>query len=85
MMKVELLLAADCPHADRARELLSECLGRLGLAMEVQERTGDYPSPTILVDGVDVMARSAGGPTIQACRLDVPTVEGIETALRGVR
>jgi hypothetical protein len=83
LMRVELLLAPGCPHADRARALLSESLGRLGLAVAVLERTGDYPSPTILVDGVDVMTLTAGSPTMQACRLDLPTTERVETALRG--
>ncbi|HET6213517.1 MAG TPA: MerR family DNA-binding protein, partial [Micromonosporaceae bacterium] len=79
---IELLLAPGCPHADGARNLLSRCLDRLGLDVPVLERTGDYPSPTVLVDGVDVMTQARGRRTMQACRLDLPTAERIETALR---
>ncbi|SCL31994.1 Alkylmercury lyase [Micromonospora rhizosphaerae] len=41
---------------------------------------GDYPSPSILVNGVDVMGGSGDGSA--ACRLDLPTEERIRAALR---
>ncbi|MFE9695090.1 alkylmercury lyase family protein [Micromonospora sp. NPDC005806] len=41
---------------------------------------GDYPSPSILVNGEDVMGGSSDGPA--ACRLDLPTIERIRAALR---
>jgi len=84
-MNVELLLAPDCPNASAARVVLTECLQRLGLAVGVRERVGDYPSPTILVDGVDVMTNTSGAPATptQACRLDVPTASRVLAALRG--
>jgi hypothetical protein len=83
-MDVELLLAPDCPHAAAARALLAECLGRLGLHIDVRERVGDYPSPTILVNGADVMADAQGVPPMRACRLDVPTAARVLAALRGL-
>ena len=44
------------------------------------ERIGDYPSPTVLVNGDDVMGQpSTSGPT---CRLDVPTEDRVMAALR---
>jgi hypothetical protein len=82
LLGVQLLLAPDCPHAGRARTVLSECLDQLGLDIPVRERVGGYPSPTILVDGVDVMTDTAGAPRLQACRLDVPTVSRVLAALR---
>ncbi|HEU4424203.1 MAG TPA: organomercurial lyase, partial [Pilimelia sp.] len=81
-MNVDLLLAPDCPHADAARAVLDECLDRLGLQVRVRERVGDYPSPTILVDGVDVMTDAAGMPPVRACRLDVPSRSRVLAALR---
>jgi hypothetical protein len=81
-MKVELLLTPDCPHATAARAVLTDCLDQLGLEVQVWERVGDYPSPTILVDGVDVMTGTVGAPRRQACRLDVPTAPRVLVALR---
>jgi hypothetical protein len=75
-----LLHFAGCPHAAAARALLRACIDRLGLAVDVEEREGDFPSPSILVDGRDVM-----GPPPRAgrcCRLDVPTESRLVEALR---
>ncbi len=82
-MEVELLLAADCPNAAAARVVLATCLDRLGLDLRVRERVGGYPSPTILVDGVDVMTGVRGVPPLRTCRLDVPTASRVLAALRG--
>ena len=45
----------------------------------VLERVGDYPSPSVLINGVDVLGGAAGDPA--ACRLDLPTREHIRAAL----
>lgn len=88
-MRVELLLVPACPHAAAARTVLADCLDQLGLDLAVHERTGDYPSPTVLVDGVDVMSGAvssrgaAQAPAAGACRLDVPTAPRVLAALRG--
>ena len=82
-MNVELLLTPNCPNASAARAVLADCLRRLGLTVRVHERVGDYPSPTILVDGVDVMTEGEEAPRLAACRLDVPTRERVLAALRG--
>jgi hypothetical protein len=79
---VELLLTPDCPNAPAARAVLGECLDRLGLAVPVHERVGEYPSPTILVEGVDVMTGTPNLPSAPACRLDVPTRSRVLAALR---
>jgi len=78
-MKIELLHVSQCPHTDAARTLLLECLDELELDPAIEDKEGDFPSPTILVNGVDVM----GAPASQAasCRLDVPTRQRLLVAL----
>jgi hypothetical protein len=49
----------------------------------VEENVGDYPSPTILVDGVDVMGSTEFSG--QACRVDVPMEERLMAALRKMK
>jgi len=80
-VRVELLLSPDCPNAARARRVVAECLDELGLAAQVAERLGDFPSPTVLVDGVDVMTGAVGASSTQACRLDLPTRSRVLAAL----
>ncbi len=79
-MRIELLHVSECPHVDATRALLSECLAELKLDVTVEDEEGSYPSPTILVNGVDVM----GAPASQsaACRLDVPTRHRLLLVLR---
>ena len=81
-MRVELLLSPDCPHADSARALLDRCLQEAGLDLAVTERIGNFPSPTVLVNDIDVMTNLSGTPAMQACRLDRPTEAKILAALR---
>jgi hypothetical protein len=80
---IELLVSPSCPNAAAARAVLAECLDRLSLSIPVRERVGEYPSPTILVDGIDVMTGARGAPRLQACRLDVPTTARVLAALTG--
>jgi glutaredoxin len=79
-IEVELRHLAGCPHTEAARELLHECLTELQLDVAVEDKQGEYPSPTILVNGEDVM----GAPESQAaaCRLDLPTRQRLLLALR---
>jgi hypothetical protein len=72
-MRVQLVYFAGCPHVDAVRAVLA----RLGVAAE--EIVADYPSPTVLVDGVDVMGDPPG--RVAACRLDVPTEARLREAL----
>ena len=69
----------DCPNLERVRITLYATLAELGLPPTVVERVGDYPSPSVLIDGVDTMGAS-DGPA--ACRLDLPTAEDLKAALR---
>jgi hypothetical protein len=81
VVDVELLLGPQYPNAEAARSLLTECLRRVDLDIRLRVRVGAYPSPTILVDGVDVMTAHPGTASRQACRLDVPTAAAVLAAL----
>ena len=77
---IELLHAPDCPNVEAARVLLESCIEELGIAVAVIDSEMDYPSPTILVNGNDVMGRPASDRP--GCRLELPTRERILEALR---
>ncbi|MBQ0897039.1 alkylmercury lyase family protein [Micromonospora sp. U56] len=78
---VELRSVPDCPNLAPARQELRAALVDLGLPLAVvTEVVGDYPSPSILVNGVDVMGGT--GDESAACRLDLPTGDRIRAALR---
>lgn len=79
-MTVELLYFEGCPHADPARQILNRCLSALGLDAQIREHVGNFASPTIRVNGEDVMGAPACGS--HACRLDVPTEERVLAALQ---
>lgn len=81
-IKIELLHIAGCPHVEQARRRPQSCLNDLGLGnVGFEDREGDFPSPSIIVDGAEVM----GGPAVAtaSCRLDLPTRERVIAALRG--
>lgn len=77
---VRLLYVPDCPLADQVRRTLAECLPSARRPVRVEECEGDYPSPTLLIDGVDVVTGAPPRKEI-CCRLDLPTSDGIMTAL----
>ena len=78
-MKIELLSVPDCPNVSRVRALLHTCVDRQEMRVEVVERVGDFPSPTVLIDGIDIMGAPVG--TGARCRLDLPAEEQILAAL----
>jgi hypothetical protein len=84
-MRIELLTSPGCPHADDARETVTDCLSTLGIDVPIVERVGRYPSPTVLVDGIDVMRHETGASIGDACRLDLPTTQRVLEALRDRR
>lgn len=84
-MRIEILSSPSCPNAAAAKETVAACLATLGLEVPIIERVGRYPSPTILVDGADVMRPEDGAPTGDACRLDLPTRRRVLDALQGRR
>ena len=78
---VELRWVPDCPNVDRVRRELLAVLAELDLTLEVEERVGDYPSPTVVVDGLDVVTHETPQPG-PSCRLDLPTHAQLVAALR---
>ena len=80
---MELRAVPDCPNLDATRDLLHACLAEAGLPVDVVERIGAYPSPSVLVDGRDVTGADPYGPA--ACVLWPPTVERARRAALGVR
>ena len=66
------------------REIVLRSLARAGCGARIEELQGDYPSPTLLIDGIDVVS---GGPVDPhpACRLDVPTEDQVVAALRAAQ
>jgi hypothetical protein len=78
---IEVLFQSGCPNAAAALGLVRRCIARLGLAARLTAREGNYPSPTVRVNGVDVM--DGGPPAWAVCRLDLPTEEQVLRALRG--
>lgn len=77
-MRVELLSVPNCPHVDAARRLLRDCMTALHIQAEIEETEGLYPSPTVLVNGRDVMGTPESNAP--ACRLDIPTRDRIIAA-----
>ena len=82
IIHIELRTAPGCPHAERARAILADCLTTVGIDSPIVEVVGRYPSPTVLIDGVDVMAPNAAPLAVEACRLDQPDAASVLTALR---
>jgi hypothetical protein len=81
---VQILHVPDCPLVERLRLLLEECMAEIGTNERVNVLVGDYPSPTLLIDGIDV---ASGMPLRDgaSCRLDLPTRTQILDALTGGR
>ncbi len=70
----------DCPNLAAIRDLLHACVVEAGLPLSViVERTGDFPSPSVLVDGLDVTG--ADPHAAPACVLTPPTAAQIRNAL----
>lgn len=81
-VRVEVVRHEGCPLAAAALDVVRECVHELGIDGVVTERVALYPSPTVLVDGRDVMGAPGDGTPTEACRLDVPTRERVTDALR---
>ncbi len=78
-VQIRLLHVPDCPLVERVRATLRHSLSNTDVRVTIEEVEGPYPSPTLLVGGIDVTGRTpAAGPS---CRLDLPTEEQIVAAL----
>lgn len=69
-----------CPLVDRLIDEVERCLTEAAVGEPVEIIVGDYPSPTLVVDGLDVATgrRVAGEPR---CRMDLPSPQQIRTAI----
>lgn len=78
--RVVILHVPDCPLLERLLVQTHECLTEIGVDARVELLEGEYPSPTLLVDGIDVATGKppSGEP---CCRLDLPTREKIRAAI----
>ncbi|MGH3098961.1 MAG: hypothetical protein ACRDMV_23485 [Streptosporangiales bacterium] len=80
-VSIRLEHVADCPLVDRVRARLQRALEATGISAVIEEVEGPYPSPTLLIDGLDaVTGRPVGGGV--CCRLDLPTTAQIAAALQ---
>jgi hypothetical protein len=78
---VRLLQAPGCPLAGRMRVIVGECLGDGAVPVQFEVVEGDFPSPTLLVDGVDVVTGAAPA-TEPCCRLDLPSRDQVLAAIQ---
>lgn len=78
--RIQILHVPDCPLVDRLLDDVEDCLADYGCPEPVELLVGDYPSPTLLVDGRDVTTGEpvAGEPR---CRMDLPTKAQIRAAV----
>lgn len=80
-MRIEHLSSPGCPNAVASYRLLARCVAEVVPGAAVIERVGAFASPTVLVNGIDVMRPDQ--PLSEACcRLDLPSRAAIITALR---
>jgi hypothetical protein len=77
---VELRAVPDCPNLRDTRDLLNACLAEAGVDVAVIERIGDYPSPSVLINGQDVTGADPDGPA--ACVLRPPSADQLRNAIR---
>jgi hypothetical protein len=82
--RVQILQVEGCPLVDGLRETVRRSLARTASAAQIEELKGDYPSPTLLIDGIDIV--TGRPPDLHpACRLDVPTEDQVVAALRAAQ
>jgi hypothetical protein len=79
--RVQILHVPRCPLVERLYDEVVSILHQVAPDVVLSLVEGDYPSPTLLVDGLDV---TTGAPVSGAarCRLDLPTSQQIHEALR---
>ncbi len=78
-MRVELLTTEDCPHAERAEAIARAALADNGHSPIIERvyigdiddaaGLGFHGSPTLRIDGMDVVRLPAGDPINTGCRL----------------
>jgi len=82
--RLQILQVPDCPLVGRLVDEVMACLTECGVHEPLEMVVGDFPSPTLVVDGLDV---STGQPPRSAtcCRVDLPSSEQICDAVLSLR
>lgn len=93
--RVELLWFGSCPNHKAMRAALAQAASRLGEgaawrdvdleSLPLSDRRRGYPSPTILVDGVDLFGAASPSDTALKCRIypgGMPDASAIEAKLQ---
>jgi hypothetical protein len=99
--QIELLYFADCPHYQQALAMVRDALATAGITASVElvavetpteaERQHFYGSPTIRVDGMDIVSPDPTARPALACRIyrttqgaliPVPPAEVLAAALQ---
>ena len=80
-IRAHILQVPDCPLVEELHALVVECLTSLGTEGTVETTVGGYPSPTLVIDGLDV---ATGRPVEDrvCCRLDLPSRQQVLAALQ---
>jgi hypothetical protein len=79
-LRIRILHVPDCPLVSPLRADVESALASVGARAVIEEIEGSYPSPTLLIGGIDVTGRALGSDP--ACRLDVPARDQIVAAIR---
>jgi hypothetical protein len=77
---IQILQVPGCPLVGELRMLVDQCLADMQRDDHVEHLVGQYPSPTLLIAGVDVVTGHPVDTSVR-CRLDLPSREQIQTAL----
>jgi hypothetical protein len=78
--RIQILQVEDCPLVESLIDDLEACLSEADVDEPVELVVGDFPSPTLLIDGLDVATGqpAAGAPR---CRMDLPSRSQIQAAV----
>jgi hypothetical protein len=79
MTRIVILQVPGCPMVERVRETVRRALEQCRVRAEIDDLVGDYPSPTLLINGQDVTGSQSSDCC--ACRLDLPTEDQVIAAL----
>ena len=78
--RICILHVPGCPLVSQLRADVEIALVSAGAKAVIEEIEGSYPSPTLLIDGMDVTGRALS--SVPGCRLDLPAREQIVVAIR---
>lgn len=81
MTDIQLWHVPDCPLVDQVRDTVERVLDRANSSASVHEFVGDCSSPSLLINGIDVVTGVELSRQV-CCRLDLPTEQQILAALR---